>query len=85
MLQNTGIMHCLFRSGLLSEMQGLYQVFTVADSNKLDLKLINLGPQYNMSYIVESGTERGDRIVIGGTQMLRSGRVITSCHENMVS
>jgi membrane fusion protein, multidrug efflux system len=61
----------------VNEMQGSFQVFTVADSNKLDLKLIKLGPRYNMSYIVEEGLSKGDRIVIGGTQMLRSGSVIT--------
>ncbi len=60
----------------VSEMQGLYQVFTVADSNKLDLKLIRLGPRYNVSYIVEEGLKEGDRIVIGGTQLLRTGSVI---------
>ena len=61
----------------VNEMQGLFQVFTVGDSNKLSLKLIKIGPQYNMSYIVEGGLSKGDRIVIGGTQMLRSGSVIT--------
>ena len=61
----------------VNEMQGLFQVFTVADSNKLELRLITLGPRYNMSYIVEKGLNQGDRIVIGGTQMLRSGTVIT--------
>lgn len=60
----------------VNEMQGSYQVFTVADSNKLVLKLIKIGPQYNMSYVVEGGLSKGDRIVIGGTQMLRSGSVI---------
>jgi membrane fusion protein (multidrug efflux system) len=60
----------------VNEMQGLFQVFTVADSNKLELKLIKLGPQYNMSYIVEEGLSQGDKIVVGGTQMLRSGSVI---------
>jgi membrane fusion protein (multidrug efflux system) len=60
----------------VSEMQGLYQVFTVADSNKLEIKLITIGPRYNMSYIVEGGLKEGDRIVIGGTQLLRSGTVI---------
>lgn len=60
----------------VSEMQGLYQVFTVGDSNKLDLKLISLGPRYNMSYLVEKGLKEGDRIVIGGTQLLRAGSVI---------
>jgi membrane fusion protein (multidrug efflux system) len=60
----------------VNEMQGSFQVFTVADSNKLNIKLIKIGPQYNMSYVVEGGLSKGDRIVIGGTQMLRSGSVI---------
>ncbi len=60
----------------VSEMQGLYQVFTVADSNKLNLKLIKIGPKYNMSYVVDEGLTAGDRIVVGGTQLLRSGSVI---------
>jgi membrane fusion protein (multidrug efflux system) len=61
----------------VNEMQGLFQVYTVADSNKLALKLIKIGPQYNMSYIVENGLKQGERIVIGGAQMLRNGLVIT--------
>jgi membrane fusion protein (multidrug efflux system) len=60
----------------VNEMQGMFQVFIVGDSNKLSLKLIRIGPQYNMSYIVEEGLAQGDRIVVGGTQMLRSGTVI---------
>ncbi len=60
----------------VNEMQGLFQVYTVADSNKIDLKLIKLGPAYNMSYVVESGLTPEERIVIGGTQMLRAGSVI---------
>jgi membrane fusion protein, multidrug efflux system len=60
----------------VNEMQGMFQVFTVGDSNKLSLKLITIGPQYNMSYIVEEGLAQGDKIVIGGTQMLRSGTII---------
>jgi membrane fusion protein, multidrug efflux system len=61
----------------VSEMQGLYQVFKVADSNKLALKLIRIGPKYNMSYIVDGGLSKDDRIVVGGTQMLRSGSVVS--------
>jgi membrane fusion protein, multidrug efflux system len=60
----------------VNEMQGSFQVFIVADSNKLLNKLIKLGPMYNMSYIVEGGLNKGERIVVGGTQMLRSGSVI---------
>ena len=58
------------------EMQGMFQVFTVADSNRLSVKIIRIGPQYKMSYIVEGGLKEGDRIIIGGSQMLRSGSVI---------
>jgi membrane fusion protein (multidrug efflux system) len=61
----------------VNEMQGLFQVFTVADSNKLELKLVKIGNQYNMSYIVDGGLTKGEKIVIGGTQMLRNGSVIT--------
>ncbi len=61
----------------VNEMQGLFQVFTVADSNKLVIKLVKIGTQYNMSYIVDGGLTKGEKIVIGGTQMLRGGSVIT--------
>lgn len=60
----------------VNEMQGLFQVYTVADSNKIDLKLIKLGPSYNMSYIVENGLTPKEKVVVGGTQMLRAGSVI---------
>jgi membrane fusion protein, multidrug efflux system len=60
----------------VNEMQGFFQVYTVADSNKIDLKLIKLGPAYNMSYIVESGLTPQEKVVIGGTQMLRAGAII---------
>ena len=44
----------------VNEMQGLFQVYTVGDSNKISIKLLKLGPSYNMSYIVEEGlTQRG--------------------------
>ena len=61
----------------VNEMQGMFQVFTVGDSNKINIKLISIGPAYNMSYIVNDGLTKQEKIVIGGTQMLRSGSIIT--------
>jgi membrane fusion protein (multidrug efflux system) len=60
----------------VNEMQGLYQVYTVGDSNKISIKLLKLGPPYNMSYVVDEGLTPDEKIVIGGTQMLRSGIII---------
>jgi membrane fusion protein, multidrug efflux system len=57
----------------VNEMQGMFQVYTVGDSNKIGIKLIKIGPAYNMSYIVDGGLTKDEKIVIGGTQMLRSG------------
>ena len=63
------------------EMQGLFRVFTVADSNKVEIKNIKLGPAYNISYVVESGLTTSDRVVLGGTQLLKSGSVIEPIDE----
>jgi membrane fusion protein, multidrug efflux system len=60
----------------VNEMQGIFQVYTVGDSNKVDIRMIKPGPVYKTSYIVEGGLTKQDKIVIGGTQLLRSGSLI---------
>ncbi len=60
----------------VNEMQGMFQVFTVGDSNKLALRLVKVGPAYKMSYVIEDGLKKDDRIVVGGTMMLRNGSFI---------
>jgi membrane fusion protein, multidrug efflux system len=65
----------------VNEMQGIFQVYVVADSNKVELRNITLGPVYNISYVVESGLTTSDKVVLGGTQLLRSGSVITPSFE----
>lgn len=60
----------------IAELQGQKQVFVVADSNKIDMKLIKTGPKYGRYTIVESGISPGDKVVIGGTAMLRNGMVV---------
>jgi membrane fusion protein (multidrug efflux system) len=60
----------------VTEMQGMFQVFALADSNKIEPRFVRLGPAYNMSYVVDQGLTSDDRIVIGGTQLLRAGSVV---------
>ena len=69
----------------VNEMQGIFQVYAVGDSNKVDIRMIKPGPVYKMSYIVEGGLTKEDKIVIGGTQLLRSGSVIKPNRENLVT
>jgi membrane fusion protein (multidrug efflux system) len=59
------------------EMQGIYQVYVVNDSNKVQLQIIKPGPVLADAYVVEAGVKPTDVIAFGGTQLLRNGSVIT--------
>jgi membrane fusion protein (multidrug efflux system) len=59
------------------EMQGISQVYVLGDSSKVKLKIIQTGPTYKDAYVVLDGLAAGDKIAFGGTQLLKSGSVIT--------
>jgi len=59
------------------EMQGIYQVYVVGNDNKVDLKIIQVGPSYKDGYIITEGLTANDKIALGGTSLLKSGSVIT--------
>ena len=59
------------------EMQGIYQVYVVNDSNKVQLQIIQPGPSLANAYVVNEGLKPTDIIAFGGTQLLRNGSVIT--------
>lgn len=59
------------------EMQGVFQVYVVDSANKVDLKIIQVGPAYKDAYIVTDGLTANDKVAFGGTSLLKSGSVIT--------
>jgi membrane fusion protein (multidrug efflux system) len=58
------------------EMQGIYQVYVLGDSNKVNLTIIQPGPSFKDAYVVESGIKSTDKIAIGGTMLLKNGSTI---------
>ena len=60
----------------IAELQGQQQVFVVGDSNKVKMKLIKTGPRFGRYMIVESGLDSTDKVILGGTALLRNGTVI---------
>ena len=58
------------------EMQGIYQVYVLGDNNKVEMKIIQIGPAYKDSYIVTEGLTANDKIALGGTSLLKSGSII---------
>lgn len=59
------------------EMQGIYQVYVLGDSSKVQMQIIKPGPSYKDCYVVEDGLKSGDKIALGGTSLLKNGSVIT--------
>ena len=60
----------------VSELQGVYQVGVVATDNKATIKTVKLGPQSGDMWVVESGLQVGDNVVVDGLQRIKSGMTV---------
>ncbi len=58
------------------EMQGIYQVYVLGDSNKVQMKIIQTGPAYKDAYLVNEGLSANEKVALGGTALLKNGSVI---------
>jgi membrane fusion protein (multidrug efflux system) len=60
----------------VAELQGVYQVGLVGPDNKVTVKAVNLGPQVADAWIVESGLQAGDSVIVDGLQRVRNGMTV---------
>ena len=60
----------------VSELQGVYQVGVVGADNKVTIKAVKLGPQSGDMWVVESGLQAGDNVVIDGLQRIKTGMTV---------
>jgi membrane fusion protein (multidrug efflux system) len=60
----------------VSELQGVYQVGVVTNDNKATIKTVKLGPQSGDMWVVESGLQVGDNVVVDGLQRIKSGMTV---------
>jgi membrane fusion protein (multidrug efflux system) len=60
----------------VSELQGVYQVGVVSQDNKVTVKTVKLGPQTADMWVVESGLQVGDNVVVDGLQRVKSGMTV---------
>lgn len=58
------------------ELQGRYRVYVVAAENKLEVREIVLGPPKGTDFVIESGLDGGERVVVEGLQRARPGMVV---------
>jgi membrane fusion protein, multidrug efflux system len=60
----------------VSELQGVYQVGVVSPDNKVTIKTVKLGPQLGDVWLVESGLQAGDTVIVDGLQRVKSGMTV---------
>ena len=72
-----------FRKGALlipqqavSELQGVYQVGVVGADNKVAIKTVKLGPLYADMWVVDSGLQLGESVIVDGSQRVKSGMTV---------
>jgi membrane fusion protein, multidrug efflux system len=58
------------------ELQGIYQVGVVGADNKVTIKTVKLGPQLADVWLVESGLQAGESVVVDGLQRVKSGMTV---------
>lgn len=65
------------QQSVLEDMQGRY-VFVVGEDGAVDRRNVTLGQRDGIYWVVESGLEEGDRVIVNGIQKVRSGMPVTA-------
>jgi membrane fusion protein (multidrug efflux system) len=61
----------------VAELQGIYQVGVVDSENKVTIRAVKTGPQFGDMWVVESGLQPQEQVVVDGLQRLRDGMTVT--------
>ena len=57
----------------VTELQGVYQVTVVGADNIAHIKNVRVGRQIGTDWLIDSGLQAGDRVVVEGTQKIKDG------------
>ena len=60
----------------LLESQAGQQVYVVDKDNKVVSRTVEVGPPYEDSWVIKSGLEKGENVIVEGLQKVRPGRVV---------
>jgi membrane fusion protein (multidrug efflux system) len=60
----------------VAELQGSYQVAILTETNSVHLQSVKVGQQIGSDWLIESGLNAGDRVVVEGMQRAREGTIV---------
>ncbi|NQT68727.1 MAG: efflux RND transporter periplasmic adaptor subunit [Desulfobacteraceae bacterium] len=58
------------------ELQGLYSVYVVDDSNKVRQRTIEVGPKTKQFWLITAGLKSGENVVYEGLQKVKEGAIV---------
>jgi membrane fusion protein (multidrug efflux system) len=61
----------------IAELQGIYQVGIVDAQNKVAIRQVKPGPQFGDMWVITSGLQPGDKVVVDGLQRVRDGMTVS--------
>lgn len=67
----------LVPQGAVTELQGIEQIYLATPDNHVHVVNVTLGPQYGSDWIIASGLQPGDRVIIDNLQKLRDGAPVS--------
>ena len=60
----------------ITELQGLYNVYVVDDSNNVKEREIKVGPKIEQFWLITEGLKPGEKVVFEGLQKVKDGAVV---------
>jgi RND family efflux transporter MFP subunit len=60
----------------VTELQGTYQIAILDETNGVHLKSVRVGEQTGPNWIITSGLQAGDRVIVEGTQKVKEGTLV---------
>jgi membrane fusion protein (multidrug efflux system) len=60
----------------VTELQATYNVMVVAADNKVETRPVTVGPRIGTLWVIDSGLNPGDRVIVEGIQKVRPGMTV---------
>jgi membrane fusion protein (multidrug efflux system) len=76
---HTNVLHdaLLVPQTAVQELQGLEQVYVAGEDNKVHVVNVTLGPQHGNDWVISSGLQPGERVIVSNLQKLREGAPVS--------
>jgi len=68
----------------VSEIQGLFRVYTVDGAGSVEIREVQLGPETGNDVVIESGLEAGVNVIVEGLQKVRPGMTVRPLQQSAV-